>query len=82
MTGMLKMAAYTAWRTRHVVATAAVRDANAKIEHLFLPWEDVDLSTLSMADDYAAQRGRTLLISRTPAHERDLPCELTVVRDV
>lgn len=41
-------------------------DSRVKIEHLFLPWEDVDLSTLSLADDYAAQRGRTLLITVEP----------------
>jgi len=39
---------------------------NSKIEHLFLPWEDVDLSTLALADDYAQARGRTLLISVEP----------------
>lgn len=41
-------------------------DSNIKIEHLFLPWEDVDLSTLSIADEYALQRGRTLLITVEP----------------
>lgn len=41
-------------------------DANVKIEHLFLPWEDVDLSTLSIADEYALQRGRSLLITVEP----------------
>ncbi|GLS39404.1 glycosyl hydrolase family 5 [Mesorhizobium tianshanense] len=41
-------------------------DANVKIEHLFLPWEDVELSTLSIADEYALQRGRSLLISVEP----------------
>ncbi|MDP9812878.1 beta-mannanase [Rhizobium tibeticum] len=41
-------------------------DANSKIEHLFLPWEDVDLATLSAADDYAGQRGRTLQITVEP----------------
>lgn len=39
---------------------------NSKIEHLFLPWEDVDLRTLALADDYAQARGRTLLISVEP----------------
>ncbi|MCC2612098.1 glycoside hydrolase family 26 protein [Neorhizobium sp. Rsf11] len=39
---------------------------SSKIEHLFLPWEDVDLSTLAFADDYAQARGRTLLISVEP----------------
>lgn len=41
-------------------------DPNVKIEHLFLPWEDVDLSTLAIADEYALQRGRSLLISVEP----------------
>jgi beta-mannanase len=41
-------------------------DSNSKIEHLFLPWEDVDLSTLELADDYAQERGRALLISVEP----------------
>jgi beta-mannanase len=41
-------------------------DANSKIEHLFLPWEDVGLETLSIADDYARQRGRSLLITVEP----------------
>lgn len=41
-------------------------DRNVKIEHLFLPWEDVDLSTLSLADEYARQRGRSLMITIEP----------------
>ncbi|PRD41258.1 beta-mannosidase [Phyllobacterium phragmitis] len=41
-------------------------DPNSKIEHLFLPWEDVDLSTLSIADEYAQQRGRSLMITIEP----------------
>ena len=40
--------------------------ASSRIEHLFLPWEDVDLSTLALADDYALARGRTLLITIEP----------------
>jgi endoglucanase len=35
-------------------------------EALFLPWEDVDLETLRVADAYAAQRGRKLLITIEP----------------
>lgn len=35
-------------------------------EHLFLPWEDVDLETLRVADAYAAARGRNLLITVEP----------------
>ncbi|MBB4568779.1 glycoside hydrolase family 26 protein [Rhizobium leucaenae] len=41
-------------------------DPNSKIEHIFLPWEDVDLGTLSLADDYAQKRGRKLLITVEP----------------
>jgi beta-mannanase len=41
-------------------------DPNVKIEHLFLPWEDVDLSTLTIADEYALQRGRSLMITIEP----------------
>lgn len=41
-------------------------DSNSTIEHLFLPWEDVDLSTLAIADEYALARGRSLLISVEP----------------
>lgn len=39
---------------------------SSKIEHLFLPWEDVDLSTLTLADDYAQARGRSLMITIEP----------------
>lgn len=35
-------------------------------EALFLPWEDVDLATLTVADEYALQRKRKLLISIEP----------------
>jgi len=41
-------------------------DPNSKVEHLFLPWEDVELSTLALADEYALQRGRSLLITVEP----------------
>jgi len=41
-------------------------DKSATIEELFLPWEDVDLSTLPLADAYALQRGRSLLITIEP----------------
>ncbi|MDK1385681.1 Beta-1,3-xylanase [Ensifer psoraleae] len=40
--------------------------SQSKIEHLFLPWEDVDLSTLALADDYARARGRSLMITIEP----------------
>ena len=39
---------------------------SVKIEHLFMPWEDVDLSTLKAADAYALARGRALLITIEP----------------
>jgi beta-mannanase len=42
------------------------KDDNVGIEHLFLPWEDVDLSSLALADEYARQRGRSLLITVEP----------------
>jgi beta-mannanase len=41
-------------------------DPTPVIEHLFLPWEDIDLSTLPAADSYARQRGRVLLITIEP----------------
>jgi beta-mannanase len=37
-----------------------------KIEHIFVPWRDVDLSSFSAAANYAASRGRTLLITIEP----------------
>ena len=36
------------------------------IEHLFLPWEDVALGSLYDAADYAAARGRVLLVTLEP----------------
>jgi endoglucanase len=36
------------------------------IEHLFLPWEDVELEGLSVADQYAFERGRSVLLSVEP----------------
>jgi beta-mannanase len=41
-------------------------DSNSKIEHLFLPWEDVNLSSLAIADEYALERGRSLMITVEP----------------
>jgi endoglucanase len=35
-------------------------------EHLFLPWEDIELDSLGAADDYAAERGRKILITIEP----------------
>jgi beta-mannanase len=55
-------------------------DPNSKIEHLFLPWEDVDLSSLAVADDYAQKRGRKLFITVEPwswsVDWRSMPDEL------
>lgn len=36
------------------------------IEHVFIPWENVNLASLSQADGYARERGRELLISIEP----------------
>jgi beta-mannanase len=41
-------------------------DGNVSIEHLFLPWEDIDLATLDLADAYALERGRSLMITVEP----------------
>src|SRR4029450_10209460 len=36
------------------------------IEHVFMPGQDVDLSSLRTADQYAVQRGRQLLVTIEP----------------
>ena len=41
-------------------------DPNVDIEHLFLPWEDVDMSSIPLADAYAQERKRTLLVTIEP----------------
>ena len=41
-------------------------DTFPKIEHLFMPWVDVDLTLLHQADGYALQRHRDLLITIEP----------------
>ncbi len=41
-------------------------DPNSEIQHLCLPWEDIDLGTLGAADAYALERGRSLLITVEP----------------
>ena len=41
-------------------------DPDLTIEHLFMPWEDVNLSTLVDADDYALERNRALFITVEP----------------
>lgn len=40
--------------------------AGVTTEALFMPWEDVDLATLPVADAYASERGRNLLITVEP----------------
>lgn len=42
------------------------QDVDVTIEHIFLPWEGVDLSSLSAADAYARQRNRSLLVTIEP----------------
>jgi beta-mannanase len=41
-------------------------DPTPEIEHLFLPWLDVDLASLPLADNYARERGRALWITVEP----------------
>lgn len=41
-------------------------DPDVQIEHLFLPWEDVFLQSLGLADDYAVDRGRAVLVTIEP----------------
>lgn len=41
-------------------------DAHVAIEHLFMPWEDVELASLNEADSYALARGRSLMITVEP----------------
>lgn len=41
-------------------------DERVATEHLFLPWEDVDLQSLPAADAYASARGRNVLITIEP----------------
>lgn len=41
-------------------------DSEVTIEHIFLPWEDVSLDTLVVADNYALERNRALLITIEP----------------
>ena len=43
-----------------------INDGDVSIEHVFLPWEDVNLNTLLEADAYALQRKRALLITVEP----------------
>ncbi len=41
-------------------------DKEVVIEHLFLPWEDVYLDSLFVADQYAQDRNRALLVTLEP----------------
>ncbi len=41
-------------------------DKDVQIEHLFLPWEDLFLKSLLEADDYAVDRGRSVLVTIEP----------------
>lgn len=41
-------------------------DTDVQIEHLFLPWEDVFLQSLSLADEYAQDRSRAVLVTIEP----------------
>ncbi len=41
-------------------------DPTPRIEHLFLPWLDIDLATLTLADNYARERGRDVWITVEP----------------
>jgi len=55
-------------------------DNEVVIEHVFLPWEDVNLGTLLDADQYALTRNRALLITVEPwtwtRSERNTPAFL------
>lgn len=42
------------------------QQTNVTTEALFMPWEDVDLSSLPAADAYAVQHGRNLLVTVEP----------------
>jgi endoglucanase len=41
-------------------------DAKISIEHIFIPWKDVNLTSLDAADKYARDRSRKLLITVEP----------------
>jgi len=41
-------------------------DAKISIEHVFIPWQDVNLASLDAADKYARDRARKLLITVEP----------------
>ncbi len=41
-------------------------DSRVKIEHIYIPWQDVDLSSLDAVDQYAMKRGRDILMTVEP----------------
>ena len=41
-------------------------DAKISIEHIFIPWQDVDLDSLDAVDKYARDRARKLIITVEP----------------
>ena len=41
-------------------------DTGVNIEHLFLPWVDVDIESLPLADAYTQQRNRSVLVTIEP----------------
>jgi beta-mannanase len=55
-------------------------DASPAIEHVFMPWEEVDLSTLDAADSYALAHQRALMVTIEPwswlARNQKTPDEL------
>lgn len=40
--------------------------SGVSVEHLFLPWEDVELESLLLADQYARERDRSVLLTIEP----------------
>jgi beta-mannanase len=54
-------------------------EKRASVEHIFMPWDDVDLSDLPRVDAYARERGRMLMITVEPwtwSAAREAPDEL------
>ena len=54
-------------------------EKEASIEHIFMPWDDVDLNDLPRADAYALKRGRKLMITVEPwtwSSTHETPAEL------
>ncbi len=53
-----------------------------EIEHIFMPWEDVDIGSIEAADRYAHDRGRALLVTVEPwSWSPERPTEPTELRD-